>query len=203
MGASTTSCNQFKGGIGTSSRRVGQYTVGVLVQCNYGGRAGLRIAGVPVGKEIPDLMPEFGRAVGGEGEVMPPLDPTEALGSIIVVVATDAPLLPHQLKRLARRVPIGIGRMGGYGGNGSGDIFIAFSTANEGAWNRREATIAEMLPNDRLSPFFLATAEATEEAIVNAMVAGETMEGINGNRVHGLPHDRVMEILSRYGRLNR
>jgi D-aminopeptidase len=196
-------CNQFKGGIGTSSRRVGRYTVGVLVQCNYGGRAGLRIAGVPVGKEISDLMPEFNRVGGGEDRVMPPLDPTVALGSIIVVVATDAPLLPHQLKRLARRVPIGIGRMGGYGGNGSGDIFIAFSTANEGAWDRREATTADMLPNDRLSPFFLATAEATEEAIVNAMVAGETMEGINGNRVHGLPHDRVMEILARYGRFNR
>jgi len=196
-------CNQFKGGIGTSSRRVGEYTVGVLVQCNYGGRAGLRIAGVPVGREITDLMPEYDRAGGRDGDSPPLLDPAEALGSIIVVVATDAPLLPHQLKRLARRVPIGIGRMGGYGGNGSGDIFIAFSTANEGAWDRRQATTAEMLPNDRMSPLFLATAEATEEAIVNAMVAGETMDGINGTRVHGLPHDRVRKILARYGRLNR
>jgi len=185
-------CNQFKGGIGTSSRRVGQHTVGVLVQCNYGGRAGLRIAGVPVGREIQDLMPEYNR-----------LGPAEALGSIIVIVATDAPLLPHQLKRLARRVPIGIGRMGGYGSNGSGDIFLAFSTANEGAWDRSNATSAQMLPNDRMSGLFLATAEATEEAIVNAMVAGETMDGINGNRVHALPHDRVREILDRYGRLNR
>ena len=193
-------CNQFKGGIGTSSRQVGEYTVGVLVQCNYGGRAGLRIAGVPVGREIADLMPEYNRAGQGEGELV---DPAEAFGSIIVVVATDAPLLPHQLKRLARRVPIGIGRMGGYGSNGSGDIFMAFSTANEGAWDRRRATRVEMLPNDRLSPFFLATAEATEEAIVNAMVAAETMEGINGTRVHALPHDRVMEVLARYGRLNR
>ncbi len=184
-------CNQFKGGIGTSSRRVGQFTVGVLVQCNYGGRAGLRIAGVPVGREIQDLMPE------------PEPGPAEALGSIIVIVATDAPLLPHQLKRLARRVPIGIGRMGGYGSNGSGDIFLAFSTANEGAWDRSNATSAQMLPNDRMSPFFLATAEATEEAIVNAMVVAETMDGINGNRVHALPHDRVREILERYGRLNR
>ncbi len=215
-------CNQFKGGIGTSSRRVGEYTVGVLVQCNYGGRAGLRIAGVPVGREIPDLMPEYNRLVDGGVEpvadgALPPrlqdggreaplaaagrIGGVEALGSIIVVVATDAPLLPHQLKRLARRVPVGIGRMGGYGSNGSGDIFIAFSTGNEGAWDRRQATNVEMLPNDRLSPFFLATAEATEEAIVNAMVAGETMDGINGNRVHGLPHDRVREVLRRYGRL--
>lgn len=193
-------CNQFKGGIGTSSRRVGDYTVGVLVQCNYGGRVGLRIAGVPVGREIPDLMPEYNRAAGSDGEHP---SPGEAFGSIIVVVATDAPLLPHQLKRLARRVPVGIGRMGGYGGNGSGDIFIAFSTANEGAWDRRRSTSLRMLPNDLMSPFFRATAEATEEAIVNAMVAGETMEGINGNRVHALPHERVREVLARYGRLDR
>jgi D-aminopeptidase len=202
-------CNQFKGGIGTSSRRVGDYTVGVLVQCNYGGRTGLRIAGVPVGREIPDLMPEYNRAGQPQSDqagspIRPTLlDPAEAFGSIIVVVATDAPLLPHQLKRLARRAPIGIGRMGGYGSNGSGDIFIAFSTANEGAWDRRRATTVEMLPNDRMSPLLLATAEATEEAIVNAMVAGETMDGINGNRVHALPHDRVRAILERYGRLNR
>lgn len=217
-------CNQFKGGIGTSSRTVGEYTVGVLVQCNYGGRGGLRIAGVPVGREISDLMPEYGRAAR-QGRDRPGMEergatPTgrgideaaaggldgnrpDAFGSIIVVVATDAPLLPHQLKRLARRVPVGIGRMGGYGSNGSGDIFIAFSTANEGAWDRRRATNVDMLPNDRMSPLFLATAEATEEAIVNAMVAAETMEGINGNRVYALPHDRVREILARYGRLNR
>ena len=200
VGAGTgTRAFGWKGGIGTSSRvlpaSLGGYTVGVLVQCNYGGRRGLRIAGVPVGREISDLMPEYNRAIDA--------DLAGDLSSIIVVVATDAPLLPHQLKRLARRVPLGIGRMGGIGGNGSGDIFIAFSTANEEAWNRRQPTTAEMLPNDRLSPFFQATAEATEEAIVNAMVAGETMEGINGNRVYGLPHDRVREVLERYGRLNR
>ena len=184
-------CNQFKGGIGTASRRVGPYTVGVLVQCNYGGRSGLLIAGVPVGREIGDLLPEINRgAEGGE------------FGSIIVVVATDAPLLPHQLKRLARRVPVGIGRMGGLGTNGSGDIFIAFSTANPQAWNRSDTTRLEMLPNDRMSGLFKATAEATEESIVNAMVAGETKVGINGNKVHGLPHDRLRVILRKYNRLN-
>ena len=213
-------CNQFKGGIGTASRRVGDHTVGVLVQCNYGGRTGLRIAGVPVGQEIQDLRPEYGRG-SGEADVedavsvdggpgasavtagAPPPGTEEALGSILVIVATDAPLLPHQLKRLARRVPIGIGRMGGYGSNGSGDIFIAFSTANEGAWDRRRPTTARMLPNDRMSPYLLATAQATEEAIVNAMVAAETMEGIHGTRVHALPHDRLKEVLERYNRLER
>jgi L-aminopeptidase/D-esterase-like protein len=105
--------------------------------------------------------------------------------------------------RMARRVPVGIGRMGGYGSNGSGDIFMAFSTANEGAWDRRRATTVEMLPNDRMNPYLLATAQATEEAIVNAMVAAETMEGINGTRVHALPHDRLREVLGRYNRLGR
>ncbi len=182
-------CNQFKGGIGTSSRQVGQYVVGVLVQCNYGGRAGLTIAGVPVGREIDDLMPEvtFGSP--------------EENGSIIVVVATDAPLLPHQLKRLARRVPVGIGRVGGVGTNGSGDIFIAFSTANPDAWNRRDAVTLAMMPNDLMSPLFYATAQATEEAIVNAMVAAETMVGMNGNRVYQIPHDRLREVLRDYNRL--
>jgi L-aminopeptidase/D-esterase-like protein len=183
-------CNQFKGGIGTASRLVGDYTVGVLVQCNYGGRDGLTIAGVPVGREISDLRPEVHRIPpGGEN------------GSIIVVVATDAPLLPHQLKRLARRVPLGIGRLGGLGTNGSGDIFIAFSSANSNAWNRRSSVELEMLPNDRMSPFFEGTVQATEEAIVNAMVAAETMEGINGNKVHALPHERLRDVLRRYNRL--
>ncbi len=184
-------CNQFKGGIGTASRIVGDYTVGVLVQCNYGGRDGLTIAGVPVGREISDLRPEVhsGRQ-GGED------------GSIIVVVATDAPLLPHQLKRLARRVPLGIGRLGGLGTNGSGDIFIAFSTANPSAWNRTSAVDLEMLPNDRMSPLFQGTVQATEEAIVNAMVAAETMVGINGNTVHALPHDRLRAVLREYNRLS-
>ena len=117
------------------------------------------------------------------------------------MVATDVPLLPHQLKRLVRRVPVGIGRMGELGTNGSGDIFIAFSTATPQAWSRRESTRLEMLPNDRMSSLFKATAEATEESIVNAMVAGETMIGINGNKVHGLPHDRLRAVLRKYNRL--
>ncbi len=178
-GGTGMSCNQFKGGIGTASRRTGDHVVGILVQCNYGGRSGLTIAGVPVGREMTDLMPEFhGATEAGE---------PDAFGSIIVVVATDAPLLPHQLKRLARRVPMGIGRVGGIASNGSGDIFIAFSTANEAAWNRRNSTTIEMLPNDRMSPLFEATVQATEEAIVNAMVAARTMVGINGNTVHAIP----------------
>jgi len=182
-------CNQFKGGIGTASRSVEPYTVGVLVQCNYGGRKGLTIAGVPVGREIDDLMPEFGSRKQSE------------IGSIIVVVATDAPLLPHQLKRLARRVPLGIGRLGGLGTNGSGDIFIAFSTANRNAWDRTATVNLEMLPNDSMSSLFKATIEATEESIVNAMVAAETMTGINGTKVHALPHDRLQQILRQYNRL--
>lgn len=192
-------CHQFKGGIGTSSRRVGDHTVGVLVQCNYGGRRGLRIAGVPVGEEFADRMPEFNRQ-DGAGPGQGTFDTAE-FGSIIVVVATDAPLLPHQLKRLARRVPMGIGRMGGIASNGSGDIFVAFSTANAGAWSRRNAVEVDMLPNDALSPIFEATVEATEEAIVNALVAGRTMTGINGNRVHGIPHEELRAILGRFGRL--
>ena len=183
-------CNQFKGGIGTASRRVGEYTVGVLVQCNYGGRSGLTIAGAPVGKEIRDLLPMVNLDTpGGEH------------GSIIVVVATDAPLLPHQLKRLARRVPIGIGRLGGLGTNGSGDIFVAFSTANPNAWSRSNTVGLEMMSNDRMSPLFQGTVQATEEAIVNAMIAAENMSGINGNQVFALPHDRLVEILRKYNRI--
>jgi L-aminopeptidase/D-esterase-like protein len=184
-------CHDFKGGIGTASRKVGEYVVGVLAQCNYGERAGLTIAGAPVGREIPDLMPEVhgGPAPGGD------------TGSVIVVVATDAPYLPHQLKRLARRVPIGIGRVGGYGANSSGDIFIAFSTANPDAWNRGQTVQLDMLPNDAMSDFFKGAVEATEEAIVNAVVAAETMEGINGNTVHALPHVRLQDALRRFGRL--
>ncbi|MEM9209229.1 MAG: P1 family peptidase [Pseudomonadota bacterium] len=185
-------CHAFKGGIGTSSRQVGifseTYTVGVLVQANYGSRRTLTIAGVPVGAEIPDLMPEFRPSDRGTG-------------SIIVVVATDAPLLPHQLERLARRVPIGIGKVGGYASNSSGDIFIAFSTANAGASSRESAINAQMLPNDVMSPLFLATAEATEEAIVNALVAAETMVGINDHTVYELPHDRLVELMRKYNRL--
>jgi D-aminopeptidase len=182
----------FKGGTGTSSRVLkteeGGYTVGVLVQANYGRREALRIAGVPVGKEIPDLLPERGKADDGQG-------------SIIVVVATDAPLLPHQLKRLAKRVSLGIGVMGGRGENSSGDIFIAFSTANPEASKATGTAQLTMLPNERINPLFFAVASATEEAIVNAMIAAETLKGINGNTVYAIPHDRLREILKKYNRL--
>ena len=183
-------CHQFKGGIGTSSRVVGDYTIGALVQCNYGARQALRIAGVPIGQEINDLRPVYNDDNDSEGA-----------GSIIVVVATDAPLLAHQLKRLARRVPMGIARMGGYASNGSGDIFIAFSTANSGAANRRQVQSLRMLPNDRMSPLFEATLDAVEEAITNAMVAAETLTGVNGNTVYALPHDRLKTLLQKYNRL--
>jgi L-aminopeptidase/D-esterase-like protein len=179
-------CHGFKGGIGTASRVTGPYTVGVLVQCNYGSRAELRIAGVPVGKEIPDLMPDR----GGDDDA----------GSIIVVVATDAPLLPHQLKRIATRVSLGIGRMGGYGGNSSGDIFIAFSTANTRVAIDSGTTSVTMLANSRINALFVATVQATEEAIVNALLAAETMTGANNQRVHAMPLDRVRAIMARYGR---
>ena len=185
-------CHQFKGGIGTASRRLteeeGGYTVGVLVQANYGSRELLTVAGVPVGREIPDLMPVISEAKGGGG-------------SIIVVVATDAPLLPHQLKRLARRAPLGISKVGGVGSDGSGDIFIAFSTANPGAHGKMKVSELRMLSNDRVSPLFLATVQATEEAIVNALVAAETMTGIDGNTVYAIPHDRLVDALRKYNRL--
>ena len=181
-------CNEFKGGIGTSSRvldaKYGGYTVGVLVQCNYGARSQLRIAGVPVGREI------------GEHAVR-----DDDIGSIIVVVATDAPLIPTQLKRVARRVSLGLGRDGSFSGDGSGDIFIAFSTANPGAAEPKGVHQLTMLPNQRLNPIFLATVQATEEAVVNAMVAAKTMKGINDVEVIGLPHDRLREVLKKYNRL--
>jgi len=181
-------CNEFKGGIGTASRvldaKQGGYTVGVLVQCNYGDRDQLRIAGVPVGKEIPEN-PANGRDQG----------------SIIVVVATDAPLIPTQLKRVARRVTLGLGRDGSYSGDGSGDIFIAFSTANGGAIGAKQKHEITMLPNEQLDPIFLATVQAMEEAVINAMIAAETMTGINNHMVIGLPHDRLREVLRKYNRL--
>ncbi|HYG11741.1 MAG TPA: P1 family peptidase [Pyrinomonadaceae bacterium] len=182
----------FKGGTGTASRvlvaREGGYTVGVLVQANYGRRDLLHIAGVPVGKEITDLLPQPGK-------------PGDGAGSIIVVVATDAPLLPHQLKRLVKRVSLAIGEMGGRGEDSSGDIFIAFSTANPEAGKTDGTAQLTMLPNERINPLFRATVSATGEAIVNAMVAAETMKGINGNTVYALPHDRLREALKKYGRL--
>jgi D-aminopeptidase len=183
----------FKGGTGTASRKLpaqdGGYTVGVLVQANYGFRGLLRIAGVPVGVEITDMLPTPGKRDDGQG-------------SIIVVVATDAPLLPHQLKRLVQRVSLGIGRMGGFGENSSGDIFIAFSTANavEASKNDGIANLT-MIPNDKINPLFWNVSFATEEAIVNALVAAETMKGINGNTAFALPHDRLREVLRKYNRL--
>ena len=187
-------CNEFKGGIGTSSRKVeskiGAYTVGVLVQCNYGSRKNLRIAGVPVGQEIPDERAYASTSFSN-------LDP----GSIIVVVATDAPLVAHQLKRLARRVSLGLGRNGSISGNGSGDIFIAFSTANLGAAAADHVVDLKIFPNDLLDPVFAATVQATEEAVINAMVAAETMTGIENHKVIALPHDRLREVLKKYNRL--
>ena len=187
-------CNGFKGGIGTSSRKLdeksGGYRVGVLVQCNYGMRKNLRIAGVPVGREIPEDAAYANTAFAQEDR-----------GSIIVVVATDAPLLAHQLKRIARRVTLGLGRLGSTSGNGSGDIFIAFSTANSGAAKPDGLAQLTMLPNDQMNPLFEATVEATEEAVVNAMVAAETMTGIENHKVIGLPHDKLRAVLKKYNRL--
>ena len=184
--------HEFKGGIGTASRQfknaTGDYVIGALVQSNYGIRKTMRIAGVPVGEEIFYLLP---------GK-MPQADER---GSIIVVIATDAPLLPHQLRRVAQRASLALRRMGSYASNGSGDIFIAFSTANPGAAARAGLARPEMLPNDVLGPLFLATVEATEEAIVNAPVAARTMSGANGYTVHALPHDRLQAALRKYGRL--
>ena len=207
-------CHGFKGGIGTASRRLppeqGGYTIGVLVQCNYGLRRDLRIAGVPVGEEIADLtaciassdpLPADSprRRCGAPG---PGGDADAEQGSIIVVVATDAPLLPHQLKRIATRVSLGIGRQGGFGGNSSGDIFVAFSTANPRAWfNDGPVTDVKMLPNDRISPLFQATAQATEAAITNALLAAETMTGANELRVYAMPVDRMLAAMKKYGRL--
>lgn len=182
----------FKGGTGTSSRKldaqVGGYTVGVLVQANYGSRSLLSIAGVPVGKEITDLMPDAGRKDADQG-------------SIIVVLATDAPLLPHQLERMSKRVALGIGVMGGRGGNSSGDIFIAFSTANPEAAKDEGIAHLEMLPNEKITPLFEAATAATEEAIVNAMVAAETMVGVDGHKVYAIPHDRLILVLKKYNRI--
>jgi D-aminopeptidase len=188
-------CNEFKGGIGTSSRVVkleeGAFTVAALVQCNYGRRPQLRIAGVPVGKEIPDA-PAYASATFHGAE----------RGSIIVVVATDAPLLSHQLKRLARRVSLGLGRNGSISGEGSGDIFIAFSTANASASKEKGITDLKMLPNGHLDSVFAATVQSVEEAIVNAMVAAETMTGIENHRVIALDHEKLRAVLKKYNRLN-
>ncbi|HEX7841159.1 MAG TPA: P1 family peptidase [Kofleriaceae bacterium] len=185
-------CHGFKGGIGTASRvaktAVGEFRVGVLVQCNYGLLSQLRIAGVPVGAEL-----EAQDHAAGQ-------PPTTEHGSIIVIVATDAPLLPDQLKRLARRVPLALGRMGSVSGDSSGDIFLAFSTANPHVADHAIASV-KILPRAEITWLFEATVDATEEAIVNALVAGRTMTGANGETIEGLPHDRVREILRRHQRL--
>jgi D-aminopeptidase len=191
-------CYGFKGGIGTSSRKLadaaGGYTVGVLVQCNCGRRQQLMIAGVPVGKEI-----------GGQGPYGMNIAPSgQELGSIIIMVATDAPLLPNQLKRLARRATMGLARTGSISGNGSGDLFLAFSTANEtaaGQGGKDTVKDAKMLLNEAMDPLFEATVEATEESIVNAMVAADTMTGIEGRTVMGLPHDQLVTVLKKYNRI--
>jgi L-aminopeptidase/D-esterase-like protein len=177
-------CHEFKGGIGTASRMAGGYTVGVLVQCNYGLRRQLRVAGVPVGQEVT------------QGTVR-----DAETGSIIIVVATDAPLLPHQLKRLARRAALGLARNGSTSGNGSGDIFVAFSTANPGAFQAKAAAPLSMLPNAAMNPLFEAVVQSTEEAIINAMVAADTMTGFQGHTILALPHDRLREVLKKYNRL--
>jgi L-aminopeptidase/D-esterase-like protein len=181
-------CNEFKGGIGTASRllnaKAGGYTVGVLVQCNYGLRPQLRIAGVPVGKEIP-------QEAAYKNET----------GSIIVIVATDAPLIPTQLKRVAHRVTDGLGRLGSISGNGSGDIFLAFSTANPHAYYGDKPATIQTLRNDLMDPIFEATVQATEEAVVNALVAADTMVGRDGHKAIALPHDQLREVLKKYNRL--
>jgi len=196
-------CLGFKGGSGTASRvidaRYGGYTVGVIVQSNFGTRKQLTIAGVPVGKELLDTLQTVFNSVVSNGSNN---DPNAETGSIIVVLATDAPLLPHQLKRMAQRISLGIGKMGGIGGNGSGDIFLAFSTANKNAFNRNSEQKIQLYPNDKMGVLFEATIQATEEAILNAMVAAETMEGINGNKAYALPHDKVVAILKKYNRIN-
>lgn len=197
-------CYGFKGGIGTASRIVskesGGYTVGVLVQANHGSRSQLTISGVPVGKHLQDTLPIriAGVTTGNISTIA-----EKELGSIIIVLATDAPLLPGQLERLAKRIPLGLTRTGAIGGNSSGDIFIAFSTANKNAFSNTQEEKVTTLPNAKMNALFTATIQATEEAIINALFAGETMEGINGNKVYGIPKERVIQIMKQYNRLDK
>ncbi|MGE0467284.1 MAG: P1 family peptidase [Steroidobacteraceae bacterium] len=183
-------CHEFKCGIGTSSRRVTiegrTHTIGVLVQANYGLRETLRIAGVPIGQHLREH-----RAYQ---------DQSRETGSIIIVVATDAPLLSHQLKRLARRASLGLGRMGSYAGDGSGDIFVAFSTANAAALSGTPYGSAEFLENGHMDPLFQATVQATEEAIVNALIAAKDMVGEGGRYAKAIPHAELVRLLKEYGR---
>ncbi len=211
-------CHGFKGGIGTASRRLdpaaGGYTVGVLVQCNYGSRRLFRVNGVPVGEEIPDLLPciasdrppsrDWLRRVPrceAAGDTQPGGDPLDGRGSIIIIVATDAPLLPHQLKRVAKRAALGIGKMGGLGENSSGDIFLAFSTANRSIGADTGVVAVRMLPNDRMNAVFFGVVHAVEEAVLNAMLAAETMTGVDDLRVFALPDDRLIAAMRTYNRL--
>lgn len=214
-GGTGMECLGFKGGIGTASRRLsdkaGGFTVGALVQCNFGLRRQLRIAGVPVGQEVKveepcydtrerldsTLAPERCASSAGAGRV----GPTVEHGSIIVVLATDAPLLPHQLRWVARRAALAIGRMGGIAGAGSGDLFVAFSTGPTGTPDRRGVATVQMLSDDVINPVYEGAVQATEEAIINAMLAARTMTGANWYRVPALPHDAVREALRRHGRL--
>jgi len=234
-GGTGTLCHGFKAGIGTSSRTVmlggDSYTVGVLVQCNYGARELLTVSGVPVGRYIQDLEPchdtdgpisepvlprcadvetppsgePGGRRSAPESLRPAPLTHVggdeEPGGSIIILVATDAPLLPHQLSRVARRGGMGLARLGSIAANASGDLVLSFSTANEGAWSRSGAGSVDVVPNGWLNPIFEATIQATEEAILNSLIAAETMVGADHIKAHALPHDRLREILNRYNRL--
>jgi D-aminopeptidase len=184
-------CHGFKGGIGTASRVLdeadGGFTVGVLVQANHGRRERLRIEGVPVGEELSgDVVPEPEEPGPGRG------------GSIVIVAATDAPLLPHQCDRLAQRAGLGVARTGGAGENSSGDIFLAFATGNRGLAGGELTVPLRMLAGERIDPLFYAVIEATEEAIVNAMVAAETMTGRGGVTAHRLDHDRLVATMDRY-----
>jgi L-aminopeptidase/D-esterase-like protein len=196
-------CYGFKGGIGTSSRRVpegaGGYTVGVLVQANFGRRPELTIAGVPVGREITDLAAEVTREAGPAGNIN-----LDHEGSVIVVVATDAPLSSRQLERLASRAALGLARTGSTSGNTSGDIFIAFSTANSVPQSTTSRTLSATFISPEstatLNPLFQAVVEATEESVLNALMKADTMTGINGNRVHALPYDRLKAAMAKYGR---
>jgi D-aminopeptidase len=191
-------CLGFKGGTGTASRliKIGDstYTIGVLVQSNFGRKKNLTIDGVPVGEALKDTL-------NYEVHKLAQSHYQEGDGSIIVVLATDAPLLPHQLKRIAQRIALGVGKVGGRGENGSGDIFIAFSTANASAFNRQKVVSVKQFPNDQINPLFEGTVQAVEEAIINAMVAAETMKGVNDNTAYALPHDKVIELLKKYGRI--
>ena len=189
-------CHEFKGGTGTASRTVNGYTVGALVQANHGRRERLSVDGVPVGRELgTDVIPS------------PYDEPKDAgSGSIIAILATDAPLLPHQCERLAQRAGLGVARAGGGGEHSSGDLFLAFSTANRGriasykADGPTEPVHLDMLPDAGITDLFWAAIESTEEAILNALVAAETMTGIDGVTAHALDHERLLEVMTRYAR---